>query len=443
MFWFNKYFYKGEKPMKKFLAMTLALCMVFALCASAYADDVTTIEFWYHDGNDVSNAYWNNIIANFEAAYPQYKVNYTPLPADSYMNKYITAVATGTGPDVLDLRDTDMATMIGLGCLEEMTDYIASFEESSYYVEAALDVAKSHAYDGKLYCLPLYWTTNICWANTQLMGEKGVEIPHTIADLLADCEKYADPANNSFFFSLRGGSGSTENLFDFIFSYAGVDHLFEEDGTCVLSNPKFAEAFDKYASIYWNGWTSPDALTNGFTEMVAEFGSGTAMFIMHNSSSLGQHKANLGDGNFTNVKPLAGEDGMIVTKALSYVGMAMLNASQKKEAAAKFIEFATNHESLEEICASEGRIPANSLVHESEWYKSDPINAVYTEMTEDANIHYLTYPFWLTMFSDFQSNYIYPGLQAVLMKDRTSEEVLNEWAEILTEAQQEYLATLS
>ena len=64
-------------------------------------------------------------------------------------------------------------------------------------------------------------------------------------------------------------------------------------------------------------------------------------------------------------------------------------------------------------------------------------------MTEDANIHYLTYPFWLTMFSDFQSNYIYPGLQAVLMKDRTSEEVLNEWAEILTEAQQEYLATLS
>lgn len=430
--------------MKKILALALALCMVFALCASgAYADDVTTIDFWYHDGNEVSNAYWNEIIANFEAANPQYKVNYTPLPADSYMTKYITAVATGTAPDVLDLRDTDMATMIGLGCLEDLTDIIPTFAEGDAYAKAGLDVAKSHAYDGRLYVLPMYWTSNICWANKAMLEEKGIEIPATIADLLADCEAYADPANNAYFFSLRGGSGSTENLFDFIFSYAGIDKLFEEDGTCTLSDPKFAEAFDAYASIYWNGWTSSDSLTNGFTEMVAEFGSGTSMFIMHNSSSYGQHVANLGEGNFVNVCPLAGEDGIVVTKALSYCGLSVIDSSEKKEAANAFVEFATNAQSEEIICSKEGRTPSNTNVYASEWYTSDPINAVYTDMLANENIHYLTYPFWLTSWSDFTKNYVFPGLQAVLLKDRTSEDVLTEWAEVLTEAQQEYLATIA
>ena len=431
---------------RKILAIGLSLAMAAAsltgMAVTASAEEVTTIEFWYHDGNDVSNAYWAEIISRFEAAYPQYKVNYTGLPADSYATKYTTAVATGTAPDVLDVRDVDITTMIGLGAMTELTDIIAGFEESEYYNRAGMDVFRSFANDGGLYCLPLYATVNICWADTALMEENGVEIPTTQAEMLEDCEKYADPDNNKYFFSLRGGSGCTENIFDWIFTYAGVDHLFEEDGTCVLSDPIFAEALDKYASIYWNGWTSPDSLTNGFTEMVAEFGSGTAMFIMHNSSSLGQHMANLGEGNFLNVKPLANADGKIVTKGLSGVGLAIINTTEKEEAAEAFIEFAASAESDEYICKSEGRIPLNELVYESEWFAGDPYNAVYSDMTTDENISWLTFPMWLSEYGDFQSTYVFPGWQSVLLKERTSEEVLNEWAEFLTTAQQNYLASL-
>lgn len=406
----------------------------------AASGDTTTIEFWYHDGNDVSNAYWAEIISKFEDAYPQYKVNYTGLPSDSYSTKYTTSVATGTAPDVLSVRDTDMATMIGLGCMTELTDIIAGFEEAEYYNEAGLEVTRSFAGDGGLYCLPLYATVNICWANTALMEEKGIAIPSTQSEMLADCEQYADPANNKYFFTLRGGSGSTENIFDWIFTYAGVDHLFEEDGTCVLSDPVFAEALDKYASIYWNGWTSSDSLTNDFTAMVAEFGSETAMFMMHNSSSYAQHLENLGEGNFMNVKPLSDDNGKIVTKGLSCVGLAMINTTEKQEAAEAFMEFVASEENDEYICSSEGRIPLNELVYESSWFKDDPYNAVYSDMTTDENISWLTYPFWLSEFSDFQSSYVVPGWQSVLLKERTSEDVLQEWADFLTTAQQNYLA---
>ena len=428
---------KGERKMiKKMCGIGIAaMAAVTCMAVPAFADDATTIDFWYHDGNDVSNAYWQEIIAKFEEKYPEYKVNYTGLPAESYMTKYTTAIATGTAPDVVDLRDTDIATMVGMNCVTELSDIISGFEEVDSYNQAGLDVTRSFANDGGLYCLPIYSTLNICWADTALMDEKGIEIPTTQTELLDDCEKYADPDNNKYFFSLRGGSGCTENIFDFIFTYANIDYMFEEDGTCVLSQPIFAEALDKYASIYWNGWTSSDSLTNGFTEMVAEFGSGTSMFIMHNSSSYAQHLANLGEGNFKNVKPLANEEGTVVTKALSAVGLAIMNTTENQDAAAAFVEFVANAENDEIICAAE-------LVYESDWIKNDPYNLVYSEMTTDENVKWLTYPFWLNEFSDFTSSYVAPGWQAVLLKERTSEEVLTEWADFLTNAQKSYLESI-
>lgn len=432
--------------MKKKLVVSLALAVTMAATvvtpAMADGEAVTTIEFWYHDGNDVSNAYWAEIIKRFEEANPQYKVNYTGLPAESYLQKYTTAVATGTAPDVLDVRDVDISTMINLGCMTELSDIVASFEDADSYNQAGLDVTRSFAQDGGLYCLPIYSTVNVCWADTKLMKEKGVKIPTTQSELLADCEKYAEPENNKYFFSLRGGSGCTENIFDFIFTYANVDHIFNEDGTCVLSDPIFAEALDKYASIYWNGWTSSDSLTNGFTEMVAEFGSGTSMFIMHNSSSYAQHLANLGEGNFQNVKPLANDEGKTVTKALSAVGLSIINTTEKEDAAEAFIEFAANAESDEYICKAEGRVPMNEKVYESDWYKNDAYNMVYSDMTTDTNISWLTYPLWLSEFGDFQSTQVAPGWQAVLLKEKTSAEVLQEWADFLTTAQQNYMASV-
>lgn len=432
--------------MKKKLVVSLALAVTMAATvvtpAMADGEAVTTIEFWYHDGNDVSNAYWAEIIKRFEEANPQYKVNYTGLPAESYLQKYTTAVATGTAPDVLDVRDVDISTMINLGCMTELSDIVASFEDADSYNQAGLDVTRSFAQDGGLYCLPIYSTVNVCWADTKLMKEKGVKIPTTQSELLADCEKYAEPENNKYFFSLRGGSGCTENIFDFIFTYANVDHIFNEDGTCVLSEPIFAEALDKYASIYWNGWTSSDSLTNGFTEMVAEFGSGTSMFIMHNSSSYAQHLANLGEGNFQNVKPLANDEGKTVTKALSAVGLSIINTTEKEDAAEAFIEFAANAESDEYICKAEGRVPMNEKVYESDWYKNDAYNMVYSDMTTDTNISWLTYPLWLSEFGDFQSTQVAPGWQAVLLKEKTSAEVLQEWADFLTTAQQNYMASV-
>ena len=428
--------------MKRKVAATLimtALGMAVLGGTLAQAEDKQTIEFWYHDGNPTSNPIFEELIKRFEEKYPQYEVNYVGLPVDSYLQKYNTAVATNTVPDVVSMRDMDLSSFVNQDALMCLDDVYDSFEEKDNLNQAAIEAVRTCAIDGKIYCMPQYITSDISWCNTAKMKENGIEVPATLDEFMEDCEKYADADNGSYFYSLRGGAGSMENMFDFIFTYADQNSLFDEEGNCVLSDPIFAEALDLYASIYWNGWTSKDSVTNGFKEMVAEFGSGTSMYISHNSSSLAEHKKNLGEGNFMNVIAPANSNGNVVTKDLSFTGYSVMENAKNKEGAVAFIEYLISEEGASYLCEQEGRVPINDLIYEEEWYKNDEYNKVYQEMLQADNVKFLPHAIWLTQWNEFRSKYQEPGFQAVLMKERTSEEVLKEWADYLTEAQKEYL----
>lgn len=420
-------------------AVLFAALAAGTLGSAVTAEDKQTIEFWYHDGNPTSNPIFEELIKRFEEKYPEYEVNYVGLPSDSYLQKYNTAVATNTVPDVVSIRDMDISAFVNQDALESLDEAFDAFAEKNHINEAAIQAARTCAVDGGLYAIPQYITADISWCNTKMMEEKGIAVPETIDEFLKDCEDYADPEAGTYFYSLRGGAGSMENLFDFIFTYADQDSIFDEEGNCVLSQPIFAEAMDKYASIYWNGQTSKDSVTNGFKEMVAELGSGTCMYISHNSSSLAEHKKNLGEGNFANVLAPKNENGNIVTKDLTFTGYSVLKGAKNPDGAKAFIEYLTSGEGASYLCEQEGRIPINELVYEEDWYKNDVYNKVYQDMLQADNVKFLTHAVWLTEWNEFRSKYQEPGLQAVLMQEKTSEEVLNEWAEYLTTAQKAYL----
>lgn len=398
-----------------------------------------TITFWYHDGNPVSNSIFEETIKKFEEKYPQYEVEYVGLPADSYLQKYNVAVATNSVPDVISIRDMDISAFVNQDALMNLEDVYNSFAEKDNLDVATIDAIRACVVDKNIYCLPQYVTTDISWANTKLMKEKGIEVPKTMDEFLSDCEKYADTKNGQYFYSLRGGAGSLENLFDFIFTYADQNQIFDEEGNCVLNQPIFAEALDLYASIYWNNWTSKDSVTNSFKEMVAEFGSGTSMYINHNSSSLAEHKKNLGEGNFANVISPANKNGNIVTKNISFTGYSIMKNAKNKDGAIELAKYLVSAEAASYHCETEGRIPVNSLVYEDEWYKQDEYNKVYQEMMKADNVKFLTHPVWLTQWNEFRSKFQEPGLQAVLLKEKKSADVLKEWADYLTAAQKEYL----
>lgn len=430
--------------MKKLFSVVMISVLILGVMVSCCSGELkkTKIVYWHWDGNPTSMPIYQELVKRFMKQNPNIEVEFVGLPAESYMQKYNTAIATNSVPDAAGIRDVDLSVLYSQDALEPLNSRFGSWKEKGSISKSVLDGAKILVPNKKLYVLPFFVTVDTAWYNKKLFDQNGITPPKTFDQFIKLCEKYADPKDGKYFFSLRGGAGSLENLWDFIFSYAGTNQVFDAKGNCKINGPLFVKAFDMYASIYWNGWTSRDSITNSFKEMVAEFGTGTSMYVYHNSSSLPEHKKNLGEGNFMNAPQLVGPSGIRVTKAPSFCGPVVFKASKNKDAAWKLVTYLASAEGASYLCEKEGRVPVNDGVYNDAWYKNDPYLQTYKEVLKSANTKNLVHPQWLPQWSEFRSKVQEPDLQAVLLKKKTAKEVLDNWAKLLTQYQKEYLKAM-
>lgn len=196
------------------------------------------------------------------------------------------------------------------------------------------------------------------------------------------CKKYADKSKGEYYFTLRGGSGSAENLFMFLMSYAGVTSFFQEDGTCNLSNPKIAEGLDVYANLY--------------------------------------------------------KDGIAVCKAPSFMGAAAFKGTKHPEEATLFVEYLASAVGAGYADITEGRVPVNKGIYEQDWYKENPYYQVYAKFAEQG-VKFAEFPFWLDGYNEYAKTTITADFQAVLHGEKQATDVCNSWANDLTKMQQAYL----
>lgn len=406
--------------------------------SSAPSGERVHLTFWYHDGNQISTDTYEPIMENFNQSQEKYTAEYIGIPVDSYLQKVNVAIATNTLPDTIDVRTSDVVNFSTQNAIIPLDDAFASWDEAQYVDAAVVEFVKTLG-GGKLYAIPACYNMDICWYNTQKFAEKGIAgPPATIDEFLSDCEQYADPKNGEYFYSMRG-SDPINNMVNFVFTYADATDFFDSEGNCVLGQPQFVEGLEKYVSIYKNGWVSQNSVTNGYKEIVAEFASGSSMFLNHNSSSLPDHLKNLGEGNFAPARFPANSQGryvFTVSQPQSY-GVC---PGKNEEGGILLVEFLCNEQSVSSTCDILGRLPAHSKVYEHEWYKSNKYLDIYAEISKDPNAGTVALPLWLPEYSEFRNQVCQTGLQAAMLGEKTCQQVCEEWAEYLTTAQKAYLA---
>lgn len=430
------------KRMVKNLVLISVLCFMVMIAVCNGNEARTKIVYWHFDGNPTSTPIYHELINRFMKKNPDIEVEFVGFPASSYYQKYNIAIATNSTPDAAGLKENECSGLLAQNVFEPLDKRFNAWKEKRNIDKSIIKVEKVESPDGKLYFLPCYKTQEAAWYNVKLFAQNGIKPPKTIDEFMTLCKKYADPKNGKYFYSLRGGAGSIDNLWTFIFSYAGTDKVFDAAGNCKINGKKFVKGLELYASIYWNGWTSKDSITNSFKEMVSEFGSGTTMFIYHNSSSAPEHIKNFGKGNVMNTFHLAGPDGISVTKAPTFCGPAMFKASKNKDAAWKFMTYLVSAEGASYLCEKEGRLPVNSGVYNDSWYQNDPFMKMYRDVAKSSKAKFAIQPVWLPQWLEFRSKIQEPDFQAVLLKKKTPKQVLDRWAAVLTQYQKEYLASL-
>ncbi|MBT9776115.1 extracellular solute-binding protein [Clostridium sp. MCC353] len=411
--------------------------------AKTASKDREVIEFWFHAADEKNNEIYEAVFEEFNNSQDKYEARYTGFANKDFPDKFAMAIATNTMPDVVSLGFSNVMTYVAQDALIDVNDYFEGWEDKSKIAPSMVETLKELG-GGKLYGVPYNYNQEISWYNTKFFEENGIEVPKTQKEFLALCEKYANPDEGTYFYSLRGVK-PYDNLLGWIFTYAdggGYNgSYFDENGNCIINKPEFVEALDLYASIYKNGWVSGDCVNNGFNEMVAEFGSQTAMYIMHNSSSRSSHMSNLGDGNFDAAKALANDEGRYYTSAIQPQLYAVTNTKGEDAdytGAFELCKYLSSASTVEKISKNLGRIPVNSDNYENQWFKEDKFMPLYQEIMTDENFIQIQNPYWLTSYFNFINNDMTADFQAVLLGDMTSQEALDRWADFLTKEQAAY-----
>ena len=87
--------------MKKSLALFLALILTLSLAGAALAEEKITLTFFHRWPNEPKGPYMDEVVAKFEAAYPNIDiVMIDPVLNDSYKEKIRVLVGSSEIPDV-------------------------------------------------------------------------------------------------------------------------------------------------------------------------------------------------------------------------------------------------------------------------------------------------------------------------------------------------------
>ena len=201
--------------MKKLASLVLALCLLLTCVSFASAED-TTITYATFSASGAQEETLKKMVEVFESKNPGVKVDVQLTGYNVYFTKLATQVGGGNPPDVFEMNmENFLAYMLRGACADLSGLGIAA----DNYSEGTLSAVSS---EGKLYAVPMSFSTCLLFYNKALFDQAGVGYPTdswTWADIQAAAEKiaalgedmwgvYQPITYNEFYKSVKGNGGS-------------------------------------------------------------------------------------------------------------------------------------------------------------------------------------------------------------------------------------------
>ncbi|EKF49750.1 sugar ABC transporter substrate-binding protein [Thermosipho africanus H17ap60334] len=173
--------------MKKFLSVIIAVLVVSILFSQV------EVVFWHGLSRDPDKSSIDKIIAEFEKENPDIKVKVVLVPAaETDSTKLLTAVAAGTGPDLVYLDRFTVSQRAANNVLEPMEDYLKmagiNIEEmKKQFYDFAIEEC---IFNGKMWALPFDTDVRILLYNKKLLEKAGYsKPPKTVYEMIDVAEK--------------------------------------------------------------------------------------------------------------------------------------------------------------------------------------------------------------------------------------------------------------
>lgn len=203
---------------------------------------------------DMYNAQGGNIKFTVESA----------ADRPSYDQKLRTMLTGGQVPDMYDLDPTPFTQELAdAGLLLDMQAFLEEIGELDSYVPLSINYCRMP--DGKLYTIPLEFTTEMIWYNTDMFAACGLEKPKTFDDFLNACKVLTEKGYTPITIDGMDGWPLLRHLAMVPFRLAGNDFVNDlASGKAHMSDSIGMQALQFMADVgqyYQAGFTSTDYAT--------------------------------------------------------------------------------------------------------------------------------------------------------------------------------------
>lgn len=329
------------------------------------------ITYWYWE--DEEGTIENMLKDKWEAyAGDRIKVNFESIPSANFHDKLITAISTGTGPDVFIAKPMWAPELYGMNGLKNMEDVFAGWEYADEVDSFMLDQMMAGL--DNMYLYPRTTIVMYLYCRKSMFEKAGIDYPKTIDEFYEACEKLTvdtdgDGNIDQYGFGMRGGSGGHYMWSSFVLSALEDMDYYNSEGEAQLANEAFAEYNQRYIDLYQNGYTPPSAVTDGFSEVLTNFKAGVTAMLYHHIASITTVKETFGD-DFEVIPVPVGDSGQAFG-CQEMTGWAINPNSKNLEAAEEFVKWCASPEIHDVRCEKLQQVPFMSSVQEMDKYQNE------------------------------------------------------------------------
>jgi multiple sugar transport system substrate-binding protein len=325
-----------------------------------------------------SSAHFDALVKPFEEK-SGIDVKTVAIPWDNVDQKFTTAVASGDGPDVLQIGLSKLRTYADSGALMTLDDATLG----DYPNLAASNFVKGVAGDatavgGKVVSVPWVSDTRVLFYRSDILGAAGIDAPPATWDeLRADAKKLTARGNGSYGYYIP----QWDSALPVIMTWDQGGEIVNSKGTIDFDSPEFEKAVDLYTGLY----ADKSVPTNSDFDQTQGFVTGTTPMLVSGpylAAAISQAAPELaGKWNVTTV-PAAEKD----TSLLAGSNLGVWGSTKNKAGALQLLDYLSQPDVQVKWYESDGQLPTVTKALEDEKLSADPMVAVYTKQLASSRL---------------------------------------------------------
>jgi len=374
------------------------------------------------------------LLQDFEKEHPNIKVELISPPTEQADQKIQQMLQSGSGVDVLEVRDLTVGPFSNNGWLYDMAPDLKNWDGLDKLTNQAQKFTINA--EGKSYFIPYGFYGLSLFYRTDLVKQAGFEgAPKSWEDLVEQAAKIQDPAQNRYGYAFRGGPNSAGQLMSILEAYNAdnldVANAYKvKSGKTIFTTPESQTALDKYVELYKTG--SPESSVSwGYAEMVQGFTNGSTAFLLQDPEVIATVKeSSLTEDQWGVAPNPVGPTGKAAWP-MATAGWGVTQFSKHKAEAVELVKWLAGDPSTT-FAKENSLVPILQAAGEDEFFKTGPW-AAYVEMTSNPDTWIsVEEPRGVAWWTEWMQR-SEADLQKVLLNQMTTAQMLSGWDKFWTE----------